>query len=103
MGRVLILALGSRGDVEPCVALAKALCQDGHDVVIHALDDFRDLVSRAGIDFASMRASLPRPGRAFEAGRPRRRRALNLAPPARGLPRNKHLAGVFCHSVNSFC
>ncbi|MFF4098711.1 glycosyltransferase [Streptomyces sp. NPDC001903] len=63
MGRVLILALGSRGDVEPCVALAGALRQDGHDVTIHALDDFRDLVGRAGIDFASMRARLPRPGR----------------------------------------
>lgn len=63
MGRVVILALGSRGDVEPFVALATALRQDGHDVMIHALDDFRDLVGRAGIDFASMRASLPRPGR----------------------------------------
>ncbi|MEU6479810.1 nucleotide disphospho-sugar-binding domain-containing protein [Streptomyces sp. NPDC047017] len=64
MDRVVILALGSRGDVEPCVALAKALRQDGYDVVIHALDDFRDIVDRGGIDFVSMRASLPRPGRA---------------------------------------
>ncbi|WP_435972041.1 glycosyltransferase [Streptomyces sp. Qhu_M48] len=63
MGRVVILALGSRGDVEPCVALAGTLRRAGHDVVIHALDDFRDLVGRAGIDFASMRASLPRQGR----------------------------------------
>ncbi|MFB7371995.1 glycosyltransferase [Streptomyces sp. NPDC056222] len=63
MGRVVILALGSRGDVEPCIALARALRQDGYDVTIHALDDFRDLVGRAGIDFASMRASLPRMGR----------------------------------------
>ncbi|MFE8936061.1 glycosyltransferase [Streptomyces sp. NPDC007872] len=67
MGRVVILALGSRGDVEPCVALAGALRQDGHDVVIHALDDFRNLVGRAGIDFASMRTSLPRPGQASRA------------------------------------
>ncbi|MGV9255012.1 glycosyltransferase [Streptomyces sp. NPDC003697] len=62
MGRVVILALGSRGDVEPCVALARTLRQDGYDVTIHALDDFRDLVGRAGIDFVSMRACLPRSG-----------------------------------------
>jgi sterol 3beta-glucosyltransferase len=61
VGRVVILALGSRGDVEPCIALARALQGEGHEVVILGLDDFRNPVISAGVEFASMSARLPQP------------------------------------------
>lgn len=61
MGRVVILALGSRGDVEPCIALARALQGENHEVVILGLDDFQIPIISAGIEFASMSARLPQP------------------------------------------
>jgi len=62
--RVVILALGSRGDVEPCIALALGLQNEGHETVILALDDFRNTITSAGIGFASAGASLPEPQQA---------------------------------------
>jgi sterol 3beta-glucosyltransferase len=61
VGRVVILSLGSRGDVEPCIALACALQGEGHEVVILGLDDFQSPIISAGIGFASMSARLPQP------------------------------------------
>ncbi|MGW2703850.1 glycosyltransferase [Streptomyces sp. NPDC001340] len=55
-----MLALGSRGDVEPCIALARTVQHEGCEVVILALDDFRELIESAGVQFASMGACLPR-------------------------------------------
>lgn len=61
MGRIVILALGSRGDVEPCIALARALQGEDHEVVVLGLDDFRSTIISAGVEFASMSARLPKP------------------------------------------
>lgn len=49
-----LLALGSRGDVQPFVALGRGLQARGHDVVIAAAEDYRDLVSTNGIAFAPL-------------------------------------------------
>lgn len=49
--RITILALGSRGDVQPFVALALALRQRGYLVRIAALSDYAELVTAYGFEF----------------------------------------------------
>jgi sterol 3beta-glucosyltransferase len=49
--RVNILAAGSRGDVQPMVALAVGLQRAGHSVTICAGDDFESLVTSHGVGF----------------------------------------------------
>lgn len=49
---VLILAIGSRGDVQPYVALGKGLRRAGHDVVLATSPRFRALVEEHGIGWA---------------------------------------------------
>ncbi len=52
--RVAIATIGTSGDVRPYLALAKALQQDGHDVVVGTNSDFEDLVTSYGIEFHSL-------------------------------------------------
>jgi UDP:flavonoid glycosyltransferase YjiC (YdhE family) len=57
---VSVLAVGSRGDVQPFVALAHALQERGHRVRVAAAADYGDLVRENGVEFA------PLVGRVFE-------------------------------------
>jgi sterol 3beta-glucosyltransferase len=50
--KVLILTLGTRGDVQPFVALARELRSRGHDAVLAAPERFADLVTGHGVAFA---------------------------------------------------
>ncbi|MCA9635846.1 MAG: glycosyltransferase, partial [Myxococcales bacterium] len=52
--RVTILAIGSRGDVQPMLAIGRALAARGHDVRLGALEPFAELVAAWGLDFASL-------------------------------------------------
>jgi sterol 3beta-glucosyltransferase len=49
--RITILASGSRGDVEPYVALGKGLREAGHAVRLVTHEDFEQLVVSSGIEF----------------------------------------------------
>jgi UDP:flavonoid glycosyltransferase YjiC (YdhE family) len=49
--RVLVAPVGSRGDVQPMVALARALQQRGHEVRVCAARNYRELVEGAGLAF----------------------------------------------------
>lgn len=49
--RVLLLGMGSRGDVEPMLALGTRLLQSGYAVSLAAAADFRGLVTSWGLDF----------------------------------------------------
>lgn len=49
--KVNILAAGSRGDVQPMVALGVGLARAGHEVTVCAGDDFDDLVTSHDLDF----------------------------------------------------
>ncbi|RME87740.1 MAG: glycosyltransferase [Anaerolineae bacterium] len=49
---ITILTAGSRGDVQPYVALGKGLQAAGHRVRIAAHHPFRDFVERRGLEFA---------------------------------------------------
>ncbi|EPQ50593.1 UDP-Glycosyltransferase/glycogen phosphorylase [Gloeophyllum trabeum ATCC 11539] len=48
---IVIMIVGSRGDVQPYVALGKRLLQDGHRVRIATHDTFRKFVRSAGLEF----------------------------------------------------
>jgi UDP:flavonoid glycosyltransferase YjiC (YdhE family) len=50
--RITIHALGTRGDVEPALALAGGLVRAGHAVRILAGSNFRAAVERSGMEFA---------------------------------------------------
>ncbi|MDX1437248.1 MAG: glycosyltransferase [Anaerolineales bacterium] len=49
--RIAILASGSRGDVQPYIALGQGLQQSGHQVRFATHLDFSDLVRGAGLEF----------------------------------------------------
>lgn len=47
--RILIFALGSRGDVQPFIALARGLVRAGHEVVFSAPEDFTATIEAQGL------------------------------------------------------
>ncbi len=51
--RILILAVGSAGDVYPFIVIGQALRARGMDVTLMATANFRDRVERAGLHFVS--------------------------------------------------
>jgi sterol 3beta-glucosyltransferase len=55
--KVVLLALGSRGDVQPMVALGKALQAAGKPVMVVALREFAPLVEAAGLLFMPIGAT----------------------------------------------
>jgi UDP:flavonoid glycosyltransferase YjiC (YdhE family) len=52
--RVVIVAIGSAGDVHPFVAIGRGLRERGHEVLIHASAWYEEAVTRAGIGFQAM-------------------------------------------------
>jgi UDP:flavonoid glycosyltransferase YjiC (YdhE family) len=55
--KIVIFALGSRGDVQPYVALGAGLRAAGHAVRLLAPTDFRALVTDHGLEFAALGGS----------------------------------------------
>ena len=56
--QVTIIAPGSRGDVQPYVALGKGLKEAGHTVCVLATQDFQKLITDYGLDFFDMGGSM---------------------------------------------
>jgi UDP:flavonoid glycosyltransferase YjiC (YdhE family) len=56
--KVVLLALGSRGDVQPMVALGRELAGRGLSVTVVAMRDYAGLVDGAGLDFAPIDSSM---------------------------------------------
>ena len=52
--RVLIAALGSRGDVAPFVGLGVRVARAGHEVTVAAHPEFEPMMRSAGLGFASL-------------------------------------------------
>lgn len=52
--KIVILTLGSRGDVQPFVALGQGLQTAGYDVTLSTADLFADFVRDHGLDYAFM-------------------------------------------------
>lgn len=57
MKKVSILTVGSRGDVEPFIALAKELMTEGYEVQLVTHIDFMPLASRHGVKVAPIQLS----------------------------------------------
>lgn len=56
--RLAIFTLGSRGDVQPYVALSKTAIQKGHSAVICTGKSFKNLIEENGIEFAEATSDL---------------------------------------------
>lgn len=56
--KVTIIAAGSRGDVQPYVALGKGLKEAGHTVRVLASQDFQNLITAHGLGFFDMGGSM---------------------------------------------
>jgi len=56
--KVTIFAAGSRGDIQPCVALSKGLIQAGYRVVLAAPQDFASFVQAHDLDFYPLRGDV---------------------------------------------
>ncbi len=65
--RIALLTLGTRGDVQPFLALAKRLVTRGHDVVLAAPSNFETWIESHGIRFHSMGMDLEALMRSDEA------------------------------------
>ncbi len=55
---ITLITAGSRGDVQPYLALGKGLKEAGHEVIVLATDDFETLVTEAGLIFRSTGVSV---------------------------------------------
>ena len=58
MSRVVIIAVGSRGDVAPLTGVGVALQQAGHEVTIAAYTPFADMITGCGLGFRELPAEL---------------------------------------------
>ncbi len=58
--RIDLLAIGSRGDVQPCVALGVGLRQRGHDVRVVTMSGFESLVGGRGVAHLSLAQTVER-------------------------------------------
>jgi sterol 3beta-glucosyltransferase len=56
--QITIIALGSRGDVQPYIALGTGLKKAGHTVRVLASRDFEELVTAYGLGFVDMGGSI---------------------------------------------
>ncbi|QLH26661.1 glycosyltransferase [Streptomyces sp. Rer75] len=54
---VALVITGTRGDVQPFIALGRALDSRGHEVTLATHDEFETFVREAGLDFASLPGS----------------------------------------------
>ncbi len=53
---IVILTIGTQGDVRPCIALGRGMQRAGHRVRIATSANFRALVGDAGLEFAALTA-----------------------------------------------
>jgi UDP:flavonoid glycosyltransferase YjiC (YdhE family) len=56
--KIRMIAMGTRGDVQPIVALAKALKGRGHHVRVIASADFTDWIERHGLEAGAVRLDI---------------------------------------------
>ena len=56
--KITIFAAGSRGDIQPCLALGLGLQQAGFQVRLAAPADFSDFVQKYGLDFFPLRGDV---------------------------------------------
>jgi sterol 3beta-glucosyltransferase len=65
--KLTLIAAGSRGDVQPYVALGSGLRAAGHSVHVLASPDFQELVTATGLQFSDMGGSTAEVARSMES------------------------------------
>lgn len=68
MARIVVLTIGTYGDVAPYVGLGVRLRAEGHAVTIGAIEQFREAVTGAGLAFRALPSIDPREVQAGPAG-----------------------------------
>ena len=58
--KITVLTLGTRGDVQPYIALGLGLKEAGHSVTVGTSGDFESMVNAHGLRFASFQISIRR-------------------------------------------
>jgi sterol 3beta-glucosyltransferase len=58
MMKITVFAAGSRGDIQPCVALSKGLQQAGYHVRMAAPEDFAGFIQQHGVGFYPLRGDV---------------------------------------------
>ncbi|NPV87370.1 MAG: glycosyltransferase family 1 protein [Anaerolineae bacterium] len=58
MRKIVILAAGSQGDIQPCLALAKGMQAAGWAVSLAAPQDFAGFLQAHGVDFSALRGDV---------------------------------------------
>jgi sterol 3beta-glucosyltransferase len=56
--KITVFAAGSRGDIQPCVALSTGLQQAGYQVRLAAPENFADFVQKYDVDFYALRGDV---------------------------------------------
>ncbi len=56
--KLTCFAAGSRGDIQPCLALCKGLLQSGYEVRLAAPEDFAAFIQEHGVAFAPLRGDV---------------------------------------------
>jgi UDP:flavonoid glycosyltransferase YjiC (YdhE family) len=56
--RIVIVTLGSRGDVQPFLNLGVGLREAGHDVGVATAENFKNLIKEQGLNFIPLRGDI---------------------------------------------
>ena len=56
--KITIFAAGSRGDIQPCIALGRGLQRAGYQVSLAAPSDFAGFAQQHGVDFSPLRGDV---------------------------------------------
>lgn len=99
--RICLLTMGSRGDVQPLVALGTGLKAAGHDVRVVSHRDFEPMIRGQGLDFAAAEGN---PRELVDSAEGRRRLGQGGAAAVRWLARELvPLAGAYAKDCLAAC
>jgi sterol 3beta-glucosyltransferase len=76
--KIYILTIGTRGDVQPYIALGLGLKSVGHEVTIATLKEFDDLVTEYGLQLAPLRGDFLKVAQSAETGSTTKKRGNTL-------------------------
>ncbi|MEU3229444.1 glycosyltransferase [Nocardiopsis alba] len=91
--RISLIVTGSRGDVQPFIALGRAFTARGHDVTIATQEDFRELVREAELGYTPLPGS-PRDFMAHPALAEALQKGASLFRAARAVPKQSTEATI---------
>lgn len=67
--KICILTFGTRGDVQPYLALGRGLLASGHEVTVATLDEFKTLTTEHGLHHETLRGDFLKAAQSAEGRR----------------------------------